>query len=333
MPNGITRRGLGLLGAGALAAPAVVPPALAQEAWPSRAVRIVVPFGAGGSADIAARNVAEALSGALGQPFVVENRPGAGAVIGTDLVAKSPPDGYTILMMSNTHTANETLIPNRPYVLMRDLSAAAAVNVAHHVLAVHPSLGVSSVAELIAKAKAAPGTIDYASSGPGTPYHIAGEVFRAMAGIEIQHVPYRSSGEARTALISGTVPMMFDAIPTMQPHVAGGRARALATTGPARDPLLPDLPTVAEAGRDLGLAGYEASIWLGLMGPAALPRPIVDRLHGAVADWLARPATRDAMARQGAQPMPMTVAEFDAFLRRDVEVQGRYVRMARIGVD
>jgi tripartite-type tricarboxylate transporter receptor subunit TctC len=323
------RRGLGMLAAGALAAPAIRP-ALAQEAaWPSRAVRIIVPFGAGGSADIAARNVAEALTQGLGQPFVVENRPGAGAVIGTDVVAKAAPDGYTILMMSNTHTANETLIPNRPYVLMRDLAAAAAVNVAHHVLAVHPSLGVNSVAELIAKAKAAPGRIDYASSGPGTPYHIAGEVFRSMAGIEIQHIPFRSSGEARTALISGTVPMMFDAIPTMQPHVAGGRARALATTGLERDPLLPDLSTVAES----GLPGYEASIWLGLMGPAALPRPVIERLNGAVNAWLTRPQTRDAMARQGAQPMPMSVAEFDAFLRKDVETQRDYVRMARIAVD
>jgi tripartite-type tricarboxylate transporter receptor subunit TctC len=325
----VRRRGLGVLAVGALSAPAIRP-ALAQEAgWPNRPVRIIVPFGAGGSADIAARNVAEALTQGLGQPFVIENRPGAGAVIGTDVVAKAAPDGTTILMMSNTHTANETLIPNRPYVLMRDLGAAAAVNVAHHVLAVHPSLGVNSVAELIAKAKAAPGTIDYASSGPGTPYHIAGEVFRAMAGIEIQHIPFRSSGEARTALISGTVPMMFDAIPTMQPHVAGGRAKALATTGATRDPLLPELPTVAES----GLPGYEASIWLGLMVPAAMPRPIVDRLNGAVNAWLARPQTREAMAKQGAQPMPMSVAEFDTFLRRDVETQRNYVRMARIAVD
>ncbi|MFC7737314.1 tripartite tricarboxylate transporter substrate binding protein [Roseomonas sp. GCM10028921] len=326
MRDNLTRRGVGAALAGALAAPAV---GRAQEGWPNRPVRIVVPFGAGGSADIAARNVAEALSSGLGQPFVVENRPGAGAVIGTDVVAKAAPDGYTILMMSNTHTANETLLPNRPYALMRDLGAAAAVNVAHHVLAVNPSLGVSSVAELIARAKAEPGRIDYASSGPGTPYHIAGEVFRAMAGIEIQHVPFRSSGEARTALISGTVPMMFDAIPTMQPHVAGGRARALATTGLRRDPLLPELPTVAEA----GLPGYEASIWLGLMLPAGTPRPVVDRLNEAVNAWLARPQTREAMARQGAQPMPMSVAEFDAFLREDVRRQGEYVRMARIQVN
>lgn len=325
MPISITRRGLGLLAAGGLAAPA-----LAQEAaWPSRPVRIIVPFGAGGSADIAARNVAEALTQELGQPFVVENRPGAGATIGTEAAARSAPDGYTLLMMSNTHTANETLLPNRPYVLMRDLAAAAAVNVAHHVLVVHPSLGVGSTAELIAKAKAMPGRIDYASSGPGTPYHIAGEVFRAMAGIEIQHVPFRSSGEARTALISGTVPVMFDAIPTMQPHVAGGRARALATTGPRRDPLMPDLPTVAES----GLPGYEASIWLGLMVPAQTPRPVVEKLNAAVNAWLARPQTKAAMAGQGAQPMPMSAAEFDAFLRKDVETQRDYVRMAQIRVD
>ncbi|MBP0493960.1 tripartite tricarboxylate transporter substrate binding protein [Roseomonas indoligenes] len=325
MDHRITRRGLGALAAGALAAPAI-----AQEAaWPARAVRIVVPFGAGGSADIAARNVAEALSQGLGQPFVVENRPGAGAVIGTDLVAKSAPDGYTILMMSNTHTANETLIANRPYVLMRDLAAAAAVNVAHHVLAVHPSLGVNSVAELIAKAKANPGTIDYASSGPGTPYHIAGEVFRAMAGIEIQHIPFRSSGEARTALIAGQVPMMFDAIPTMEPHVSGGRAKALATTGLERDPLLPNLPTVSES----GLPGYEASIWLGLMAPVQMPRPIIEKLNTAVNEWLAKPATRAAMAKQGAQPMPMSVAGFDAFLRKDVDTQRQYIRMAKIEVN
>jgi tripartite-type tricarboxylate transporter receptor subunit TctC len=325
MLQSITRRGLGILAAGGLAAPAI-----AQErAWPNRAVRIIVPFGAGGSADIAARNVAEALTQEFGQAFVIENRPGAGASIGTDAAAKSAPDGYTILMMSNTHTANETLLPNRPYVLMRDLAAAAGVNVAHHLLAVHPSLGVNSVAELIAKAKAAPGTIDYASSGPGTPYHIAGEVFRAMAGIEIQHVPFRSSGEARTALISGTVPMMFDAIPTMQPHIAGGRARALATTGLQRDPLLPELPTVAES----GVPGFEASIWLGLMVPAQTPRPIIEKLNATTNAWLARAQTKDAMAKQGAVPMPMSAAEFDAFLKRDVETQREYVHMARITVE
>jgi tripartite-type tricarboxylate transporter receptor subunit TctC len=316
----LTRRALGAL--------ALLPAAAAraQGAWPNRPVRIVVPFGAGGSADVAARFLGEKLGEAFGQPFVIENRPGAGAVIGTDAVAKAAPDGYTILMMSNTHTANETLIAQRPYSLMRDLQAVAAVNVAHHLLVVNSALPARNVAELIALAKATPQRLDYASSGPGTPYHIAGEVFRAMAGIEIQHVPFRSSGEARNAVIGNQVPMMFDAIPTMLPHVTGGRVRALATTGPQRDPLTPDVPTVAES----GLPGYEASIWLGLMAPAGVPRPIVETLHAAVNRLMTAPEAVAYMTRLGAQPMLMDVDAFAAFLRKDIDTQRDYVRMANI---
>jgi tripartite-type tricarboxylate transporter receptor subunit TctC len=299
--------------------------ARAQTAWPVRPVRIVVPFGLGGSADVAARFLADPLSQAFGQPVVVENRPGAGAVIGTDVVAKSAPDGHTLLLMSNTHTANETLLPNRPYALLRDLVPVAAINIAVHVLAAHPLLGVRSVPELIARAKAEPGKIDYASSGPGTPYHIAGEVFRAMAGIEVNHIPFRGSNEARTALIAGQVPVMFDAIPTMREQITGGRVLGLATTGTQRSPLLPDLPTVAET-----LPGYEASIWLGLMAPAGTPAPVVDRVHAEVNRILSAGAAREVMARGGAEPMPMSVAEFDAFLRRDIERQREWIRMARI---
>jgi tripartite-type tricarboxylate transporter receptor subunit TctC len=293
--------------------------------WPSRPIRIIVPFGLGGSADVAARALAEPLSQALGQPVVIENRPGAGAVIGTEAAAKSAPDGQTLLLMSNTHTANETLLPQRPYVLMRDLMPVAAINIAVHVLAVHPSLGVRSVAELIAKARAAPGRIDYASSGPGTPYHIAGEVFRAMAGIDINHIPFRGSNEARTALISGQVPMMFDAIPTMREQISGGRVIGLATTGLRRSPLLPELPVVADT-----LPGYEASIWLGLMAPRGTPGPVVERLHAEIGRILEAPRTQDAMARGGAYPMVMSIADFDAFLRRDIERQGEWIRMANI---
>jgi tripartite-type tricarboxylate transporter receptor subunit TctC len=293
--------------------------------WPSRPVRIVVPFGLGGSADVAARFLAEPLSTSLGQPFVVENRPGAGAVIGTDAVAKSPPDGHTLLLMSNTHTANETLLPNRPYRLMRDLAPVATINIAHHVLGVHPSLPAQTLPELIALLRANPGRYDYASSGPGTPYHIAGEVFLAMAGAQAQHVPFRGSNEARTALISGQVPIMFDAIPTMREQIVGGRVRGLATTAPTRSPLLPELPAVAEV-----LPGYEASIWLGLMAPAGTPLPIRERLNAEVGRILALPATQEAQARAGAQPMPMTIAAFEQFLNQDIERQGEWVRMARI---
>jgi tripartite-type tricarboxylate transporter receptor subunit TctC len=294
-------------------------------AWPQRPVRIIVPFGLGGSADVAARFLAEPLQGALGQPFVIENRPGAGAVIGTDVVAKSAPDGYTLLLMSNTHTANETLIPNRPYRLMTDLAPVASINIAHHVLAVHPSLPAQNLQELIALLKANPGKYDYASSGPGTPYHVAGEVFLSMAGAQATHVPFRGSNEARTALIAGQVPIMFDAIPTMREQIAGGRVRGIATTGPSRSPLMPELPAVAEA-----LPGYEASIWLGLMAPAATPMPVRERLNAEVTRIMQLPATRDAQARAGAQPMTMTIAEFDAFLRQDITRQAEFVRMARM---
>jgi tripartite-type tricarboxylate transporter receptor subunit TctC len=242
----------------AAAAMAAARPAAAQS-WPAaaRPIRVLVPFGLGGSADVAARFLAEPLSVALGVPVVVENRPGGGAVIGTDIVAKAPPDGHTLLMMSNTHTANETLLPNRPYVLLRDLVPVAAVNVAYHVLAVHPSLPAATLPELIAHARAHPGRLDYASSGPGTPYHIAGEVFCAMAGIRMNHVPFRGSNEARTALIAARLN--------------------------------------AEVNRILGLA-----------------------------------ETRDAQARAGAQPTPMTVAAFGEFLARDIERQREWIRMARI---
>ncbi len=307
--------------AGAVLAPAL---AQAQPAWPSRPVRLVVPFGLGGSADVAARFLAEPLAAALGQPVVVENRPGAGAVIGTDAVAKAT-DGHTILMMSNTHTANETLLPNRPYVLLRDLRPVAAVNVAYHVLAVSPALGVRSVAELIAKAKAAPGAIDFASSGPGTPYHIAGEVFAGMAGIRLNHIPFRGSNEARTALIAGQVPMMFDAIPTMREQITSGRVLGLATTGPQRTPLMPDLPAVAET-----VPGYQAEIWLGLMAPRGTPDAVVERLHAAVNTILELPATREAQARGGALPLTMGVAAFNSFVEQDIVRQRDYIRMARI---
>ena len=314
------------LGAAALALPAI---ARAQGAasgpWPQRPVRIIVPFGLGGSADVAARFLGEPLQAAMGQPFVIENRPGAGAVIGTDAVAKAAPDGYTLLLMSNTHTANETLIPNRPYRLMTDLAPVAAINIAHHVLAVHPSIPAQTVPELIALLKANPGKYDYASSGPGTPYHVAGEVFLAMAGAQAQHVPFRGSNEARTALISGQVPIMFDAIPTMREQIAAGRVRGLATTGPQRSPLMPELPTVAET-----LPGYEASIWLGLMAPAATPLPIRERVNAEIGRIMQLPATREAQARAGAQPMVMSIAEFDAFLRQDITRQAEFIRMARM---
>ena len=291
----------------------LVGPALAQD-YPTRPIRIIVPFGAGGPADVAARLLGNAMQESLKQPFVIENRPGAGAVIGTQEAVKSPPDGYTLLMMSNTQTANESLVPQRKYDLMRDLVPIAPINVSDLVIVVHPNVAANNLKEFIALAKSHPGQLNYASSGQGTPYHMAGELFKTMAGIDLVHVPYRNSGEARSGVIGGQVQMMIDAVTTMAPNVSQGQVRALATTGEKRSSVLPDVPTADEA----GLAGYEATIWLGLMAPAGTPKPIIDTLNAAVNAAIRRPEIVKLWADQGAAPMSMTPGEFDKFLRGDI---------------
>jgi tripartite-type tricarboxylate transporter receptor subunit TctC len=285
----------------------------AQE-FPSRLVKIIVPFGAGGPADVTARLIGKILQEELKQPFIVENRPGAGAVIGTLEAAKAPADGYTLLMMSNAQTANESLLPQRNYDLMRDFVPIAPINTSDLVMVVHPAVQAKTLAEFIALAKAHPGKLNYASSGQGTPYHMAGELFKVMTGTNIVHVPHRGSGEARNNVIGGQVEMMIDAVTTMAPNIAAGQVRALATTGTTRSSVLPDVPTVAEA----GVPGYEATIWLGIMAPAGTPQPIVERLNRAINTATKRTDVIDLWAKQGAIPMSMTAAEFDKFLRGDI---------------
>ena len=248
-------------------AAALLCPAAAQD-YPTRSVKIIVPFGAGGPADVYARFIAQHLQDALKQPFVVEDRPGAGSITGTAEVAKAAPDGYTLLMMSNTHTVNETLRPNRPFQLMRDFVPVAPVNYSDLIMVVHPSVPANNLKEFLALLKSKPGDLNYASSGLGTPYHMAGELFKAMSGTNIVHVAHKASGDARTAVIGGHVQMMIDAITTTAPTVQGGQVRALGTTGKTRSSLLPEVPTVAEA----GVPGYEATIWLGFMAPAGTPK-------------------------------------------------------------
>jgi len=284
------------------------------EDYPSRSVKIIVPFGAGGPADVAARLLGNILQERFGQPFVVENRTGAGGVIGTQEVVKSPPDGYTLLMMSNTQTANESLVPQRKYELMRDLLPIAPINYSDLVIVVHPSVPAKTLQEFIALAKSEPGKLNYASSGVGTPYHMAGELFKSMAGISVQHVPYRNSGDARTGVIGGQVQMMIDAVPAMAPNIAANQVRALATTGQQRSNVLPNVPTVTEA----GVPGYEATIWLGLLAPAGTPKPIIDELNAAVNDAIKRPDIVKLWKDQGASPMSMSPEEFDKFLRADI---------------
>ena len=252
-------------------------PASAQ-AYPSRAVKIVVPFAVGGPADVYARFIAQRLSDSLGQSFVVDNKPGAGSVIGTDLAAKSPADGYTLLLMSNTHTVNETLIPTKPFVLMRDFVAVAPINYSDLVLVANPKVAANNLKDLLTFAKANPGKLNYASSGPGTPYHMAGELLKSMADINAVHVPYKGSSGARTDVIGGQVDLMFDAVTTMTEQVRAGKVKALATTGLKRSDVMPEVPTLTEA----GVAGYEATIWLGLMAPTGTPKAVVDKLNEAV---------------------------------------------------
>ena len=315
----------------ALAAAALM--GLASSAWaqayPTRPVKIVVPFATGGPADNYARYVAQKLQDALGQSFVIDNKPGGGSVIGTDIAAKAPADGYTLLMMSNTHTANETLIPNKPFALMRDFVAVASINYSDLLLVAHPGTGINSVADLLAKAKAQPGKINYASSGPGTPYHMAGELFKYMAKVDMVHVPYKGSSGARTDVLGGQVDLMFDAVTTMAEHVKAGKVKALATTGRARSTVLPEVPTVSEA----GVAGYEATIWLGLMAPKGTPKDIVDKLHAAVNQALRQPEVRQAWAKQGAVPLILSTSEFDKYLHDDIQKWGAVIKAANIKVD
>jgi tripartite-type tricarboxylate transporter receptor subunit TctC len=310
-----TRLGFMLAALIALASPS------GAQSWPNKPVKIVVPFGPGGPADVYARILGQELTGVFGQQFIIDNKPGAGALIGTDIAAKSAPDGYTLLMMSNTHTTNETLFANKPYALMRDLVAVTPVNSSDLVMVVHPSVPAKTLQEFIALAKAKPGQLSYSSSGPGTPYHMAGELFKAMSGTDILHVPHKGSAEARNDVMGGHVQMMFDAVTAMKGNIDAGQVRALATTGTKRSAVLPDVPTVSEA----GVPGYEATIWLGIMAPAGTPKEIVDRLNAEIAKIIAKPEIKAAWAKQGAVPMIMTPAEFDAFLRRDIDKWAKVV--------
>ncbi|HYM48404.1 MAG TPA: tripartite tricarboxylate transporter substrate binding protein [Burkholderiaceae bacterium] len=300
----------------------------AQE-YPAKPIRIIVPFAAGGPADIYARFVGQRLQDALGQSVVVDNRPGAGAIIGTDAVAKSAPDGYTLLMMSNTHTVNESLIPSKPYQLLRDFVPVAPINYSDLVLVVHPSVPANNLAELLQLAKSKPKELNYASSGNGTPYHMAGELFKAMAAVDIVHVPYKGSSGARTDVLGGQVHMMFDAVPTMTDHIRSGKVRAFGTTGEKRSAVLPNVPTMAEA----GVPGYDAVIWLGIMAPRNTPRDIVNRLSAEITKITSRPEVRDAWAKQGALAMTMTPDEFNRFMTSDIAKWERVVKISGAKAD
>ena len=299
------------------------------QTYPSKAVRMIVPFPPGGGTDYTARVVGQKLSELWGQPVVIENRPGASTIIGSDLVAKSAPDGYTLLMGSTNHTINPSLIPKLPYDTIKDFTPVTVAITSSYVLVVHPSLPVKSVKELIALARARKGEINYSSSGSAGPQHVAGELFKLMAGVDMTHVPYKGGGPAVTALVGGHVQVQFSTPVSALPHIKADKLRGLAVTGLKRSDAFPGLPTIAEA----ALPGYEAVTWWGILGPARLPREIVAKVQTDTARVVQAPDTREKLAREGVNPAGTTPEQFVAMIDKDIPLMAKIVKAAHMKVD
>ena len=330
----LTRRHLQRLALAAVFAPAL---ASAQTAWPSKPVRIVVPFAAGGTTDILARSLAPELQKAFGQPFVVDNKPGAGGNLGASDVAKSAPDGYTVLMGTvGTHAINAALYPKMPYDPVKDFVPITLMAGVPNVMVLNPALAakysINTVADFIKAAKANPGKFNMASSGNGTSIHLAGELFKTMTGTYMVHLPYRGSGPALIDLIGGSMDLMFDNLPSALPHIKSGKLKALAVTSSKRSDAAPELPTVAEAG-GATLKGYEASSWFGLMAPAGTPPDIVNRLQQETAKALGSPALKERLQAQGAIPGGMSSADFAAFIAAETKKWAAVVKASGAKVD
>ena len=312
----------------AVAACNLAPSSTRADEYPSRPVKIIVPFGAGGPTDVYVRVIAVQLQKALHQSFVIENRPGAGTTIGTDFVAHATPDGYTLLMASSTQTVNETLYKNKPYALLRDLIPIAPLEENDLVLVVNPSVPAKNLGELLALARAKPGTLNFGSSGPGSNYHMAAELLKSLTGINIMHVPYKGSTGMRVDILSGQIQMLFDSIPTMAPYVKAGKVRALGTTGLTRSPILPEVPTIAEA----GVPGFEFTQWVGFMAPKDTPAPIVGTLNRTITAILSRPALKAAWEAEGATPMVMSQPQFAAFMQGEVDKWAKVIKTNHIAL-
>ncbi len=314
-----------------LAAIALAQPAAAQApAYPTKAIRLVVPFPPGGATDILARNVAQKLSETWGQSVVVDNRPGAGGNIGSELVAKAAPDGYTLEMGTvGTHAINASLYSKMPYDHVKDFAPIILVAGVPNVLVVNPSLPVNSVQELIAYAKANPGKLNFASSGPGTSIHLSGELFKVMAGVQMTHVPYKGSAPALQDLLGGQVQLMFDNLPPSLPQIKGGKLRALAVTSLTRAPALPDVPTIAES----GLPGFEASSWFGILAPAGTPPAIIAKVNAEVAKWLASPEGKDKLVAIGANAGGGSPEDFARHIQAETAKWAKVVKESGAKVD
>jgi tripartite-type tricarboxylate transporter receptor subunit TctC len=302
----------------------------AQAPYPTKPIRLVVPFPAGGTTDIIARAVSQRLTETLGQAVVVDNRPGAGGNIGAELVAKSPPDGYTLLMGTvGTHAINPGLYAKMPYDHVRDFAPVILVAGVPNVLVVPAALPVNSVQELIAYAKANPGKLNFASSGAGTSIHLSGEMFKTITGVNIAHVPYKGSAPALQDLVGGQVQMMFDNLPSSLALIKGGKLKALAVTSAQRSAALPDVPTMIES----GLAGFEASSWFGILAPAGTPKDVIAKLSGEVAKWLATPEAKEKMAAQGAIPAGLMPDEFTRHIATETVKWQKVVKDSGAKVD
>lgn len=298
----------------------------AAELYPARPIRLVSPFAAGGGNDMISRAMAQALGRNLGQGVVVDNRPGANTIIGMDLVAKSPADGYTLIMTGSTIAINAALNPRLPYDSLRDFVAVSQIAATPLIVAVHPSLPAASIKELIALARKRPGELNFPSAGVGNVSHLAGELFNVMAGVRLVHVPYKGSAPATTDLLSGRVSVMFNSAFALLPYVKSGRLRALAVTGRARSALLPAVPTVMES----GLSGYEAGTWYGLLAPAATPPAIINRLHAQTVRALADEEVRRRLVEEGLDPVGNTPAEFAAYIRAEMTKWAGVIKAAGV---
>jgi tripartite-type tricarboxylate transporter receptor subunit TctC len=300
------------------------------QGYPTRTIRLVVPFPAGGTTDILAREVAQKLTEVLGQAVVVDNRPGAAGNIGSDLVAKSAPDGYTLLMGTvGTHAINPSLYSKMPYDHVKDFAPVVLVAGVPNVLVVNPALPVNSVSDLIKLAKDKPGQLNFASSGSGTSIHLSGELFKTMAGVDMTHVPYKGSSPALTDLIGGQVQIMFDNLPSALPQIKGGRLRAIAVTSLKRAPVLPDIPTINES----GLPGFEASSWFGVLAPAGTPAAVVARINTEVNKWLQSADAREKLLGQGAEAAGGSPERFANHIRAESEKWAKVVKASGAKVD
>ena len=306
-------------------------PAAAADNYPSRQVTIVAPSAAGGPIDVYTRAMADELRKALHQTFFVKDEPGGGTTIGTNEVAKAVPDGYTLLVVSEAQTVSETLYANKPYQLLRDLTAVAPMMQTDLVLVVHPSVQANNLQEFLALARDRPGRFKYGSAGLGSSSHMAGELFKQITGVDIVHWPEKDSSDMRSSILSGQTQILFDAIPSVAPIIRSGALRALATGGTLRSPTLPDVPTFPEAGVD-----YQTPVWVGLMAPKGTPQPIIDLLNRTVVGIDNRQDFKDAWQRQGAIPTQMTRDEFTAFLQREVDkwamvIQANHIPLIEVG--